>query len=101
MKSKPIEYHPAAQLEISEAAEWYEWHEAGLGVRFLEELTQAEQVVSRQPSLGTPHRFNSRKRRMHIFPYNLIYTEESETIWVIAVAHCARKPDYWLKRLLD
>lgn len=101
MKSKPIAYHPDAQLEYLEASEWYEWHEAGLGSRFLEELTQAEQFVSRQPSLGTPHRFDTRKRRMHFFPYNLIYTEELETIWMVAVAHCSRKPDYWVKRLID
>ncbi len=101
MKSKPIEYHPAARLEIAEALEWYEWHEAGLGARFLSELGQSERVIARHASLGTPHRYGTRKRRMHIFPYNLIYTDEPEAIWVIAVAHHAHKPDYWLTRLLD
>ena len=101
MKSKPIEYHPAARLEIAEALEWYEWHEAGLGARFLSELGQSEHFIARQPSLGTPHRYSTRKRRMHIFPYNLIYADEPDAIWVLAVAHHARKPGYWLARLLD
>ncbi len=101
MKSKPIEYHPAARLEIAEALEWYEWHEAGLGARFLSELGHSERFIARHASLGTPYRYGTRKRRMHIFPYNLIYTVEPEAIWVIAVAHHARKPGYWLKRLLD
>lgn len=101
MKSKPIAYHPDAQLEIAEASAWYQWHEAGLGERFLEELTGAERFVQRQPSLGTPHSFGSRTRRMHIFPYILIYTEEPKRIWVLAVAHCSREPDYWASRLVD
>ncbi|MBE0545147.1 MAG: hypothetical protein IH623_27730 [Verrucomicrobia bacterium] len=70
MKSKPIEYHPAARLEMAEALEWYEWHEAGVGARFLFKLTETEKFVSRQPALGTPHRSGTRKRRMHIFSYN-------------------------------
>ena len=44
MKSiKPVEQHPAARLELAEALDWYEWHQAGLGARFLEELQKAEQ----------------------------------------------------------
>jgi len=31
----------------------------------------------------------------------LFYAEEPEIIWILAVAHCARKPNYWLNRLSD
>ena len=102
MKSiKPVEQHPAARLEFAEALDWYEWHQAGLGARFLEELQKTEQFIARHPSLGSPYKWGTRKRRLHIFPYNMIYTDEADVIWVIAVAHHARKPDYWLNRLLD
>jgi hypothetical protein len=31
-------------------------------------------------------------------PVQLFYTEREEYVWVIAVAHQKRRPDYWVGR---
>ncbi|MEI6231981.1 MAG: hypothetical protein WCT04_02950 [Planctomycetota bacterium] len=35
------------------------------------------------------------------FASNVVYTERPSTIWIVAVAHRSRRPDYWTKRLKD
>lgn len=35
MTSRPFQFHPEAELELTEAAEWYEERGAGLGREFL------------------------------------------------------------------
>jgi len=32
------------------------------------------------------------------FPYKLLYSVESNHIFIIAVAHQHRRPDYWIER---
>ncbi|MGV3754008.1 MAG: type II toxin-antitoxin system RelE/ParE family toxin [Verrucomicrobiota bacterium] len=101
MKSKPIEYHPDALLEVMEVFEWYEQCEEGLGARFHQELSKAEKLVKKFPSLGTPKGYGTRKRTLSVFPYSLIYTDEPDYIAIIALAHHAREPEYWLQRLSE
>ena len=33
------------------------------------------------------------------FPYGVVYQEREGRIFIVAVAHQRRKPDYWLKRI--
>jgi len=101
MKSKPIEYHPAALLEVMEVFEWYEQCEEGLGERFHQELSKAEKLIRKFPLFGTPKEYGARKRALAVFPYNLIYSDEPDAITVIALAHHAREPEYWLHRLSE
>lgn len=99
MQLKPVEHHPGARLDAVEAFEWYELHEAGLGARFQEKLAAAEKFIRRNPMLGHPHKFETRKWPLKVFPYTLIYSNEPDLILVLAVAHYSRAPDYWYRRL--
>jgi toxin ParE1/3/4 len=99
MKLKPVEHHPGARLDVIEAFEWYELREADLGVRFQGELAAAEKFVQRNPLLGQPFKFGTRKWPLKVFPYTLIYSIELDLILVLAVAHYSRVSDYWHYRL--
>ncbi|NJL19041.1 MAG: hypothetical protein HC901_01670 [Bdellovibrionaceae bacterium] len=33
------------------------------------------------------------------FPYGLIYLEESDRLWIVAVMHLQRRPGYWKSRM--
>ena len=35
------------------------------------------------------------------FPFIIFYLEFETLIWVVAIAHGKRKPDYWKKRKLE
>ena len=51
-----------------------------------------------------PHRFRhfdppAQRHLAHDFPYAVIYLNESERIWVLAVMPLRRAPGYWRERL--
>jgi hypothetical protein len=35
---------------------------------------------------------------MRVFPYFLPFHLKKDTVWVVAVAHAKRKPEYWISR---
>ncbi len=35
------------------------------------------------------------------FLYSVIYLEEPERVWIVAVMHAKRRPEYWHERLGD
>jgi plasmid stabilization system protein ParE len=41
----------------------------------------------------------ARRKRIKRFPYVIIYTLDPDAIYIVAVAHNQRDPDYWLHRL--
>jgi len=43
---------------------------------------------------------NTRKATLKKFPYNLIYSVEKDMIYIIAVAHHHREPEYCIDRVL-
>ncbi len=99
MKSKPVEYHPAALLEAVAAYEWYEQREPGLGERLRIALQAGERFVARHPELGEPYDHGTRKWHVPHFPYKLAYFDLPDRVQVIAVIHDSRRPGYWHWRL--
>jgi toxin ParE1/3/4 len=99
MKSKPVEYLPAALLDLEESAAWYEEKQPGVGGRFHETVRLTLQKIQRHPQLGAPRRRDSRKWRVSGFPDSVVYREEVESIVVVAIAHAKRREDYWVSRL--
>ena len=93
-----ILFHPDVFSEVKEAYDWYENQAYGLGDDFMSELEAAFQTVSELP--GTWPMFKSDYRRFLLskFPYSVIYRDNLETIFVVAVMHNSRKPDYWKTR---
>jgi len=96
---KPVAQHAAATRELAEAAAWYEERVEGLGERLFEAFQETLLFIRQNPQLGSPHRRGTRKRRMDRFPYSVIYREEPDRVFVVAIAHGARKPGYWESRL--
>ena len=35
---------------------------------------------------------------LKVFPYYIAYVIHSGIIWILAIAHGARRPEYWLER---
>jgi len=97
---KPIEFAPSAHEELGAAMEWYEALSAGLGVRFFESVDKALGVVAHAPYSFPVWERDERVRKFVVdkFPYVIFYREDLLTIEVVAVAHTAREPGYWIER---
>lgn len=87
-----------AKQELDDATRFYEKEFEGLGKRFREEVTKAAIRISEYPEAWSVERGEIRKCLLHKFPYKLLYSIEKDHIFIIAVAHQHRKPDYWVER---
>lgn len=94
-----VRFHPAAKSELLDAQAYYEDRAVGLGDEFGEEVEELVRRVVRNPRIGAPHKATGlRHARVRRFPYVLFYLESGQTLWIVAVAHGKRRPDYWSRR---
>jgi len=54
--------------------------------------------LSEYPQAWSTEHGDIRKCLFHKFPFKMLYSIESDYIFVIAVAHQHRKPEYWIDR---
>ena len=87
-----------AEREFAESVAYYEAKEAGLGWRFRKEVVEAVGWIERNAEL--PLRAKGyRRRNLKAFPHYIAYIVRGETIWIVAVAHGHRRPEFWLGRV--
>lgn len=66
-----LEFHPEAELELIEAADFYERQVPGLGERFEAEVRRATDLLLAHPQIGTPADPDLRTFVLSRFPYTL------------------------------
>ena len=98
---KLIGFHPDADVEITEAAQYYEERLAGLGSDLLGEVERALDQILANPEASQRIARRVRRKPLWRFPYNLIYAVYPDRIRIVACAHQKRRPFYWRKRLKD
>lgn len=95
----PVTILPEAEAELWEAVAFYEQRGPGLGKDFACAIKAAIEMVQRFPERGMLRKDETRRVLIHRFPYLLVYTCQHQRIWVVAFAHCRRKPNYWTPRV--
>lgn len=94
-------FHPEARQEFREAALSYERKEPGLGGKFVDAIESGFTQIERSPFTWRGLRGDIRRFLVKTFPYGIVYAPRGEQIFVLAVMHLKREPDYWLGRLED
>jgi len=92
-----IRFVDEARLEFLDAISYYQKQQSELGHRIKVEVEQstlwlATHVEACKLRPGGYRRFNLR-----IFPYYIPYIVRGSTLWVLAIAHVSRKPEYWIQ----
>ena len=97
---KPVVLVPAARAEFDASAAWYKLRARGLGERFVASVDSALQRIAEGPASFPMWDADVRFRRVvtERFPYVVFYRDMEQQIEVVAIAHGARQPGYWLKR---
>ena len=91
-------YHPEALVEYADAALYYEERAAGLGGQFTAEVEAALAAVLEAPDRWPRVEEDVRRYLVRRFPYGLLYTVESNQVFILAVMHLSREPGYWRHR---
>lgn len=92
-------FHPEAETEFLESIEYYAFEDEELGLEFSLEIFATIQRIVYFPVAWPEYSLNTRRCLTQRFPYGLIYLLEEGEMFIVAVAHLNRKPDYWLDRL--
>jgi plasmid stabilization system protein ParE len=91
-------FHPEAEAEFVQATEYYEECEAGLGYDFAVEVYSAIERTMAYPKAWPIIEEDIRRSLVRRFPYGILYAEEDEELFIVAVMHLHRDPDYWKHR---
>ena len=87
-----------ATEELADAIAYYESIEAGLGLRLKDAAHVALEWIGENPELARLRSAGYRRVNLRVFPYYLAYAIWEEAIWILAIAHSARRPEYWIDR---
>lgn len=91
-------FHPDAELEFNEAIDYYEDVENGLGYDFSIEIANAVARIVAFPHAWSVIDDDIRRALVRRFPYGVLYSEDQGTVYVVAIMHLHRNPEYWKQR---
>lgn len=94
---------PEAEVDIAEAALWYESRDSGLGLELISEVQAAIFRALKDPELFPLLRVNPAVRRVltRRFPYRVFFIVRTDAIVVFAVLHAARYDRVWKHRIKE
>ncbi len=93
-----VSFHPLAERELNDAAQYYEMATQGLGSAFLADVQRCCASIVEHPEAGHAIRGAVRRRLIARFPYAILYTLRSDIVRVVAVMNLKRRPGYWVGR---
>lgn len=99
-----LEEYEDAISYYEDAISYYENARSGLGHRFADEVERVIALTLEFPEMGapvagTPPELRVRRRLVRRFEVEIDYLVSDDTIIVLAVFHCKRRPGYWKERL--
>ncbi|TAN45561.1 MAG: type II toxin-antitoxin system RelE/ParE family toxin [Nitrospirae bacterium] len=92
-------FHPEAEVEFTEAIDYYEECEQVLGYDFSIEVFTSIKNIANYPNAWPVIEEDIRRCFVNRFPYGIVYSIESDQVFILAVMHLRRHPDYWKKRI--
>ncbi len=96
---KPYRFQREADEEFTEALRHYFGINPELGGRFYDEIERLIDKARLHPRRYREFDPPARRLLAQDFPYALVYLDEPDCVWVIAVMHLKRQPGYWRQRL--
>ena len=94
-----LEFLPEAADDVTEAVEYYEAREPGLGARLRREVESVCGAIIQHPRLWRERPGGYRRVNLPGFPYYVAFFLREEHILIAAVGHGSRHPDYWKRRI--
>ena len=91
-------FSPEARAEFDDGVRYYERQVSGLGRHFRDEVKDAVRRMTHWPMAAPIERGEIRRPLLNRFPYKSLYSVEADHLYVIALAHRHRAPNYWTGR---
>ena len=96
---KKIRLLSPAEIEMFDAAAYYEARVPKLGADFISTMEIAVSDLSEDPDKWPVIGKGIRRRILPRFPYSILYKIDPDEIIIVAIMHQKRRPNYWINRL--
>ena len=93
-----IIFLPQAKVELLDAIADYEAASGGLGQRFKDEANRCILWIAEHHELYRLRPQGYRRINLRVFPFHILFITRGSKLWILAVAHGSRKPEYWIDR---
>ncbi len=90
---------PLAELDLLEAYEWYEAHQARLGSDFISAIDGLFVRIAGNPRLYPEVHRHVRRAVVRRFPYLVYFIVEGDVVSVLGCFHSKRRPELARERL--
>jgi len=87
-------FHPEAEEEFNKAIDYYEGIEPGLGYDFALEVHSTIKCSVKLPKAWAVLEDEIRRSLVRRFPYGVLYSEEQDEVFIVAVMNLHRRPNY-------
>jgi len=88
-----------AEIEFWESVDYYERQASGLGIRFKEEVDRFLERIQADPFLPRLRNNSYRRVNLSVFGHYIAYIIRDDVLWVVAICHSHRKPEFWIGRV--
>lgn len=93
-------FHPEADAELNHATKYYEKCAVALGLDFAIEVFSSIERIIAHPKAWPVLEDDIRRCQTRRFPYGVLYSiEPNGKIYILAIMHLQRSPEYWKSRL--
>ena len=82
--------HPLVRADVSDALNWYEDQQPGLGLEFAGDFPSRYRRLIRDAQLYAVRFSDVRRLNLDRFPYGLFHVIRAPEIWLLAVLHASR-----------
>jgi plasmid stabilization system protein ParE len=87
-----------AAEEFEGAVAYYDDKQPGLGRRFRDEVDQHIRWIVGHADVPRLRPGGYRRVNLKVFPHYVVYLQLADTVWILAIAHGHREPEYWIDR---
>ncbi|OGV06465.1 MAG: hypothetical protein A2330_09690 [Ignavibacteria bacterium RIFOXYB2_FULL_36_7] len=92
-------FHRLAKEEFFQTRDFYDELIFGLCKTFVIEIERCLNIIKTNPLAFPIIKENIRKAVVIKFPYSILYRIEKGNVYILAVMHQKRKPQYWSHRI--
>jgi toxin ParE1/3/4 len=92
-------FHVEAAGEYAEAARYYAAIDPELGSRFYDEIERLIGNVCEAPERFRLFDSPIRRHFSNVFPYSVLYVNQSDRVLIVALMNMKRRPGYWRERI--
>ena len=93
------QFHEEALEEYVDAIRFYTGVSRAVGERFVRAIEQAVEDIVEAPLRWRAVQGGLRRRVIRGFPYMVFYRVHEGFVFLLAGAHCSRRPGYWRSRV--